>query len=512
MFEVLIAEDNALIRRGIISAIAWEQNNCHLLAEAENGRHAIELIERQPPNIVVTDIKMPVTDGLALLDYLSAHYPHIRTIVISGYDNFDYVHHALQRGSVDYLLKPIRREEINRAIAHACDAIREKQKQNVPDYMISTLLFSALDGNYPASPADIPSFAQSIVSTASFCTVLFQAPRQSHPLIGQMVRKGLDAVCDTQIYERAHMDETLFLIILKSPEQYAALARAIDRLAQSIGDALGQTLAFGVSQLCPDFFQLHFYRFQACIALQQHFLRPHQRVFLWKPAPETTPLLFPNLETTLLHALLAGDLNRARELCTETLYRITQSPDSQVSDLNTAIMQIYYIMLKTHATDCTKILAEINRFSVDYLLHFHDLDEICVFLCELCRPICNEALSRQRDSLTLLDDIKSYIDDHFSEHISLQTLSEIFHLSTPYLSQCFKKRYGYGLNRYLRNLRIQAARHLLSQTDARLNSICTQCGFQDYVHFSKVFKEETGLSPSEYRKNVSAHVENQDPR
>ena len=100
MYKILIAEDTSLIRRGIISMIHWEQHNCVLAGEAENGKDAIKMLKSLDPDILLLDVKMPHLDGMRVLDYIKELKIQVKVIMISGYSNFEYVKHALQSNTI----------------------------------------------------------------------------------------------------------------------------------------------------------------------------------------------------------------------------------------------------------------------------------------------------------------------------------------------------------------------------------------------------------------------------
>jgi two-component system response regulator YesN len=128
MYTILIVDDKTLIRKGLIKMIHWEALGVQPAGEAENGRKAINMIKKKQPDMVITDIRMPDCDGISLLKEISAEYPDIKTIVISGYDDFEYARAAIKSGSLDYLLKPVDPKELNRAIEHACKIIERDKK------------------------------------------------------------------------------------------------------------------------------------------------------------------------------------------------------------------------------------------------------------------------------------------------------------------------------------------------------------------------------------------------
>ncbi len=105
MINLLLVDDDALFRVQFRGMADWEQAGFRIAAEARNGREAIEEIERMKPDIILTDISMPVMDGIGLIEYVKRYHPEIPVVALSAYDDFDFVRASLKNGAQDYLLK-----------------------------------------------------------------------------------------------------------------------------------------------------------------------------------------------------------------------------------------------------------------------------------------------------------------------------------------------------------------------------------------------------------------------
>ncbi|MBC7959294.1 MAG: response regulator, partial [Vallitaleaceae bacterium] len=157
MYKILIVDDNPLIRMGLMNMIQWDRFNARLCGEADNGSKAMEMVEKHQPNLVITDIKMPQKDGLYLLNEISQNYPHISTIVVSAYDEFEYAKQAICSGSLNYILKPIKAKELNDTIKKAYDEF-EQQQFNKLDKDTSVLhknLMNEIASKYASSIVNI---------------------------------------------------------------------------------------------------------------------------------------------------------------------------------------------------------------------------------------------------------------------------------------------------------------------------------------------------------------------
>ena len=112
MYKLLIVEDEKFIQRGLVQAIDWKSIGFEVIAEAENGKKALQCVEIEKPDVILTDIRMPVMDGLELMSIVYEQYPHIKLVVLSGYGDFSYAQHAIKCGVLGYILKPTKDEEI----------------------------------------------------------------------------------------------------------------------------------------------------------------------------------------------------------------------------------------------------------------------------------------------------------------------------------------------------------------------------------------------------------------
>lgn len=134
MYRVLIVEDEDLIRKGLVYVFDWHKHDCVVIGEAANGREALEFIGKTAPDIVVTDIRMPILDGLGLIEAIK-HMP-IETIILTGYDEFNYAQKAIACGVSDYLLKPVKDDDLGQALDKICERIRKNQ---IADYLTSRM-------------------------------------------------------------------------------------------------------------------------------------------------------------------------------------------------------------------------------------------------------------------------------------------------------------------------------------------------------------------------------------
>ena len=134
-YQLLIVDDEVLIRKALSQYIDWESLNCVVHATASNGKEAIKIIEENKIDIVITDVKMPLIDGIELSRYICKNHPNITTVILSGYAEFEYAQSAIQYHVSQYLLKPISKEKIMSCIK---DIVKQKATELPADDSMNT--------------------------------------------------------------------------------------------------------------------------------------------------------------------------------------------------------------------------------------------------------------------------------------------------------------------------------------------------------------------------------------
>ena len=117
MYKVVIIDDEPIIVEGLSKAVPWEKWNCQVVATAENGQSGIEIIKRENPDILFSDIRMPGMDGLTMIAALKSEHPHMQIAILTGFLDFEYAREAIRLGVTRFLLKPSKMEELEEAVS-----------------------------------------------------------------------------------------------------------------------------------------------------------------------------------------------------------------------------------------------------------------------------------------------------------------------------------------------------------------------------------------------------------
>ena len=171
MMKVLLVEDEVGTRNLLRIIVNWEEFHMKIIGEAQNGREALFRIQEEIPDLVVTDIKMPIMDGISLAEEIMKKYPQVKVIIVTAYDDFKYAQKALRAGAVDFILKPLKRQEVKEALARVgrqIETVEEGAKEvmeQIRDY---------LEENYAQSSLSLSTTAERFYLNPSYLSRTFR--------------------------------------------------------------------------------------------------------------------------------------------------------------------------------------------------------------------------------------------------------------------------------------------------------------------------------------------------
>ncbi|WP_010677662.1 response regulator transcription factor [Bacillus timonensis] len=505
LIKIVIVDDEILIRQGIKHYLNWEQEGYQIVGEASNGKEALEIIERNQPDIVITDIVMPIMDGEELTRIVKSKYPEIEIIVLSSFGEFDYVRSTFQNGVVDYILKPkldanAILEVLNKAVSRitTTDSIEKKQQGQLSVNYIIEKLLSGFE-------ADIDEKQLSkVFPYDSFCLlgVVFNwnIPRGDHIQVQDNIIQKYKSSIAQATYETISFDknETVFILNVNKDKSQEVIDFA-KKVAETHIDS-----GFVLSEQFSNLNQIgRIYHEKVKKLIQYRFYFPNIPLL----REQDLQVEIPNIEdfniewftTELKHSRF----QEAFRYLQDHVYLFSKCYTTDVFEFKSFFENMIFhitVLLNNMEYD----VAEIESSKYEYFKSINEanssyetIDYLNKFIEQVQKCLYSE--KNQPNNLNMKK-LLQYIDDHYSDQLSLADVAEHFHFNPSYLSTFFSTHNKEGFIEYLNKVRIEKASHFLLKDSTPISEISGMVGYSDHSYFCKVFKKIHGMSPSKFRR------------
>ncbi len=496
-FSVLIAEDEPIILNNIAKKVEKVSPDIAVVGKAQSGMEALELLKNIPADIVITDIEMPGMNGLELIRALRKDYPRIRIIVLSGYSNFEYARTALRYGVEDYLLKPVEQETLGELLHTVCSMIAEERRLSSRE-----ILSLALNESTDQAPPYTLGNEELMLFHITLGNLLPDTEGAS--LISGRMFTGLWNGLDfARSFESISDVEHLWLIDEQSPNQkflilHAPMARMStdyfclllkQDLSKNLGNVPFLVLACKETISYQQLWQKARILRSAAKVLNRPFRQTHASVSdTEQPKAPETDRIRKDMQLLLTLSTEAAYLQCIQRTLPETCQYPASVLHRYIREIFEGMHQCFQINLQDCDAAFSAFFARIPSIKSE--------EECYTCLKSSLQELWTQSSSHVTGS-TLCSRIAQYIELHLTEPVSLTELSERFGYTPSYINRIFKKEFGTSPLQYLTDLRISRAKEiLLKNPDINIKSVAMSVGFEDARYFSRVFKNETGLTPS----------------
>ncbi|OOM13768.1 response regulator [Clostridium saccharobutylicum] len=500
--KVLLVDDDKIIRCGLKKIIERAGEQFVIIGEANNGVTAFEIIKREEPDIVITDIKMPVMDGIELIEKVKENKFKCKIVALSGFDEYKFVRESLKNGAVDYLLKPIDnkdlielmnkikmdKEEEEKHIREYADKM-EKSNKIINEKMLYKLLSNELYNNMN-NEGKIKNFnlLEFKMLVISFRILNKEDIIYKLDEIRNKVFEHFDNVLDDLIiceYEKN-------LIVLHKKSEDEKMNRLLQLIRSEDKDIVYKSMDIdsndirGIYLQCTQGLLENFYGKK--IQYSNQYLHDNQ-----KNIDQLMEKIINDMEL-----LNKADLRRNFEEFVKILKENSIYPKA------TKILIIKLIDLcKLKIDDFNNVYNESQskeQLKVkDYIGYMKNFEDGRIFLLKFF----NEMLENMKDiregrSDRVIEFAKEYIKANYNRNISLKDVADKVYLNPNYLSELFKKNVGKNFIEYLIELRINKSKELLKIPGIKIYEVSNEVGYKDQVSFNRAFKRIVGMPPREY--------------
>lgn len=520
MYRVVIADDEPLIIRGLRKMMDWESMNTQVVGDALDGDQLLELLEQVKPDIVISDIAMPGKSGLDIIRVVKERELNTKVIFVSGFQEFDYAKAAVTYGAVDYLLKPVTVEELEKAIGRAKEMLEqerpetlwETEKQTVEsDFQKLQQLSGRRRKERIHIPDDLPDGSDCFAGVCFTLTgdTLRQIKGSNRfELMRFAIFKRIDEyLMENKIGFVARRDENASSIVLVLPweNKIRELQRIVEQIRGEILKKYGVSLVAGIGEITEDAGKLEFiYKTAKFSAGMYYFLQ--QETIFYHDIDRKFTYSFDEYEVIckeLIQKIVTRD-ERWRETFTECLKMIRNLHyGSSYAVENRCIllaMEVYQRLLEYKVIDGEN-RGKFER-EVEGLRGQDTYVELKQKFTRLMERFVDEYVFRRgKQENDAIFKVKEYIQEHFAEDITLEQLAQMVYMNPYYFSTFFKKETGQNFKSYLLQVRMEKALRYLMETNMKTYELARRVGYRDVRTFTDKFKEFYGSSPSKYKKH-----------
>lgn len=499
MKTVMLVEDEEFILQGLRSIIDWEDLGLSVIHMARNGKEALELFKKEPADIVVTDVEMPVMDGLEFLRALREENTRTRCIILTGYDEFEYARKAIVLDVEDYILKPIDEDKLAKVLVSASEKLDREDRNKAADmeekFGWKRFLEGRLDKSEERKYPELLPFIEDSVVVAMMTLEPDSLSRTGMAELLHYIKEEQEEVRPLYL-----TPDSLMLFWYVSREK----AREASVYFQGFQDAIEESLHIftfiSISNPITDYRDLQ-ESYKVCQRLQKfRIIDGYGSCIDEKHVKERTSEDVSIDSMTLRKMILKKDKAGALDYI-EDLF-INNIRDSVDVDM------LYQLALKI-----ALILQDIKvEYKLEKMRKMQDLTDMFekIYQAEDLFGLKKIFISEITDIITYLHTENSQytpvvrqlmeeVARNYREDMNLKTLAYKYHMNASYLGQIFQKEVGCSFNQYLNNAKNGIAKDLILNTNMKINDIAREVGYPDTSYFYRKFKQCFGVSPASLR-------------
>lgn len=529
MFSILIVDDDKIIRMGLKKIIESNMEGFEVIAEASNGVKALETIKELRPDILITDIKMPVMNGIELINSINKLSLKIRPVVLSGFDDYKYIRETFKNGAVDYILKPISNDTLFELLTQIKSDIEnerlEEEKKNqynnqirqvnlvLKQEILSKLLKKGFHKDEylkeEIKKLDIQEndhFYLGLIDEDK----CFDFEKES-----KYEGKSLD-ILKNYIYNKLNCYMGIDTIICEIHDNIVVLVIShkhncdnkpqkmidlLEKFKEEVGKDTYKTISIGMSQCFYALKDIDKAYNQVKLAIENRFYCGGNAIYIYKNENDYVNEIDLNNVEVFVDSLINGI-----ELCNkekvsmyaEKILNFIYQKRLKPMKIRALLLDII-VRIANSNRDFKSLLAskekkfdfyiknldtylQVKRYFVSELQHY--VDEIIKLRCERGMKIIEKA--------------KEFINKNYRKEITLKDVADYVYLNPNYFSELFKNEVGKNFIEYLIETRINASKELLKSGSLKVYEIAEAVGYKEAVSFSRAFKKVVGVSPKEY--------------
>lgn len=517
MTSFIIVDDEPLALESFAELLDWNQYGYTLLGCAANGVAALQLIGEKKPDIVFTDIRMPIMDGLELCEKVREKYPDIKIVILTAYRDFDYAKQALSCGVTEYLLKNQVEEDVVLPLLKRLSEEIDKQRRRQGisrNHYYQSLMLNMLPEEEPCEQWDLRQCLRMLLQCRSSYILeeLTECREEDITLSQREIEKLLPSEGGLMLLQLFWMDSNSWgLLICAKGKEYFSLSEEKDQLRQLLGNiqtyfrekyGVEVSAFFDVGMVKPEVLKSSFHEmleFSGCgIFMERSDILPYMQQKSLYRNTQTGHKELRELVQQAGEAVRSGEKERLNEAL-DGLKREFTSPYYDLGRFRYICRHLFYELdqlrtanalstLKEYAIGQKKELASLVTAEQIWQWIVHEFVELAAVVSDPGLKVSNRKIAQSLE----------YIHEHYQKKLTARQVGAQVGLSEVYFSNLFKKELGVTFGDYLTTYRMNVAKYLITNGDYKVYEVAEMTGYTSPQYFSQLFQKETGYTPMEY--------------
>lgn len=526
LYTILLVDDEEALAMAVMRKINWEQLGFSIIGYAENGVKALEMMEEFHPDVVMTDIRMPYMDGIALSRHIRQDFPGTKIMFFSGFDEFEYAKEAIHLEIEDYILKPLDAEELTEVLAKLKEKLdleihekrnvqllQEQYMQSLP-FLKANFYVSLIEGKIREDRLEkyLSDYQITLPGPYFCCIVIYTSDRKIPAQMNyQLLSTSVSQQAENQLKERwkaksfSYLNNMIMIAQFEQKSDVSELTDDCDRFCRYVSRMIGAVVTIGIGHVCRDIMEISESYRSAREAVSYRVLYGSMRAInIQEIAPQEMNSLKSTNDTEvsyLLRMILLGTQDQivgaVKKYFEKNIFPTTSLQQYHIVAME--LMSSFYRFAVSNDILDEEFLGEVNTLRGGLLeLEADALQEWAIKTSLLFHEQIVNA--RMKSAKSFIYQAKDYVHSHYqNDRLSLDDVCDFLGVSNSYFSTMFKKEVGQSFVEYLTSYRLEQAEKLLRETNEKNYIIAQKVGYMDPNYFSYVFKRKFGISPSKYR-------------
>jgi two-component system response regulator YesN len=533
MYKIIIVEDEIPVRNAICNIIRWEELGYELVHVSGDGQDALAYIENNQIDVVLTDICMPFMDGLNLSSEVKKILPTVKIVIITGYNEFEYAHKAVEVGVDHYLLKPITAEEFTKLLIEIKNELDDEftNKRNLlalkkqveinrdilRDKFLMNLLCNKINANVIKDK--IHNLDIRLEGTKYIVAVLQpdniqEVANSNWDCDYQLLEFAILNICNEALSKHGQNicilghDDQIIMVFVNDKQHDIEFRDTIEEILNKIIVCVekfyGIGMYIGVGDSYEELQELHFSYKDALNALEYRVLNGSDKIIYKMDVEQSSSFSYHKIDECLReleYAIKIGG-NKTDKII-DYIFSIIIFNNVHISQFRTILLKITTTILKSYEDICSEtnnLIIDFNQFNEVFAKE--RIDEVKEYYKKLCKDLSNE-INKERIDIKTSQIQKAYqfiYNNYQDKGLDIKMICNHLNMSPSYFSRIFKTETDQTFMQYLTKVRMEKAKQLLINSDYKVYEISEKVGYEDPHYFSYNFKKKTGVKPTQYRK------------